>query len=89
MATKTRHDTRACVAACRRMIAATGRRAAHEDPWAIAALDALHADLEAATAEAIAGQRAAGIRWESIGEALGVTRQAALMKWGPKAEALG
>lgn len=67
-----------------RMIAAAGRRAAGLDPDQLARLQRLHRAVDDATAVAVAGQRSAGITWESIGEALGVTKQAALMRWGGK-----
>lgn len=68
----------------RRIITALGRHAACGDPEELAELAALHATVDHAIVAGIRGQRAAGIRWESIGAALGVTRQAALMRWGPK-----
>lgn len=64
-----------------RMIAAAGRRASRADPDMLAALLALHEAVDAAALVAVAGQRATGITWESIGEALGVTRQAVIMRW--------
>ena len=65
----------------RRSIAAAGRRVAQADPEDLALLIELHAYLDDAVAVAVAGQREAGMTWQSIGEATGTTRQAAIMKW--------
>lgn len=67
----------------RRMIRAAGRRVSHADPEDLAELVALKDDLDAAIITAVAGLRADGITWESIGRATGTSRQAAIMKWGP------
>lgn len=78
-----RVDTSAYLAMLRRMIRASGRRfAGQADPEDLATLLALHHDLDAAAREAVAALRGDGFTWESIGQALGVTRQAALMRWG-------
>jgi hypothetical protein len=42
----------------------------------------LRTGLEVATQAAVDGLRASGYTWQSIGEATGTSRQAALMKWG-------
>lgn len=67
-----------------RMVLAVGRRVADEDPEQLAELITLRHVLDEAIIEAVAGQRANDITWEAIGAATGTTRQAALMKWGPK-----
>jgi hypothetical protein len=66
----------------RRIIRAHGRRVAAGDPDALAALVALAAQIEAATADGVAGLRAAGYSWAEIAARLGVTRQAAQQRWG-------
>jgi hypothetical protein len=66
----------------RRIIRAHGRRVAAGDPDALAALVALSAQIEAATADGVAGLRAAGYSWAEIAARLGVTRQAAQQRWG-------
>jgi hypothetical protein len=73
----------------RRMIRAAGTRVSHADPDQLAELVALHHDLDAAILVAVKGQRDSGITWQSIGDATGTTRQAALMKWGPGLSAPG
>lgn len=65
----------------RRMIAAAGRRVAAGDVEELQQLRSLTADLDNATAAAVAGLRSTGNTWESIGAATGTTRQAAIMKW--------
>lgn len=75
------------LAMMRRMIAAAGRRVANADPDDLALLVDLHEALDDAIVTAVVGQRSAGITWQSIGEATGTTRQAAIMKWAPKAGA--
>lgn len=77
-----RHSDPANLAMIARMIAAAGKRAAGMDPDQLARLQDLHRAVDQATAVAVAGQRSQGITWESIGQALGVTKQAALMRWG-------
>lgn len=67
---------------CSRMIRAAGRRAADFDENQLARLQGLHSAVDAATADAVAAMRARGVTWAAIGAALGVTRQAALMRWG-------
>lgn len=75
--------TSATIAAATRMIRAAGRRAGGDDPDTLAALAALHRAVDDALAEAVAGQRSQGVRWESIAQALGVTKQAVVQRWGP------
>lgn len=65
-----------------RMLAAAGRKVGRTDPADLAQLAALRDDLEAAMVTAIAGQRADGITWASIGEAMGVTGSAIIIRYG-------
>lgn len=66
----------------RRIVRAYGRRVAGGDPDALAALVALAAEIDTATAEGVAGLRAAGYSWADIAARLGITRQAAQQRWG-------
>jgi hypothetical protein len=66
----------------RRMIRAAGARVARTDPDDLAELVAIRADLDAAIQAGVDGLRREGFTWQTIGEATGTTRQAALMKWG-------
>lgn len=66
-----------------RMITAAGRRVGGYDPDQLARLVGLHRTLDGAVVEAVAGQRAAGVTWRSIGEALGVTKEAVIQAYGP------
>ena len=73
-----------------RMIRAAGRRAGGYDPDQLPRLSHLHAEVEAAMVAAVAGMREQGVTWASIGNALGITKQAALMFYGPRvAELVG
>ena len=68
------------------MVAASGRRVAHADVNDLRELVAIQADLDEAIRAGVAGLRADGYSWKSIGEALGVTGQAVNMRYGkPKA----
>lgn len=78
------HTTDEYVASVARMIRAAGRRVAHEDPEQLAALAQLHQEVDEALMVAVAGQRASGIWWSSIGEALGVSKQAVIQRWASK-----
>jgi hypothetical protein len=75
------HTTAEYVQSVGRMIRAAGRRVGQADPDDLALLVNLHAALDDAIQAAVDGQRAAGIRWRSIGEATGTTPQAAVQKW--------
>lgn len=77
-------ETTDYLAMLRRMIAAGGKRVAEADEVELAELVALFDDLEAAVQLAVDGQREHGASWARIGDALGVTRQAAQMRWGKR-----
>lgn len=66
----------------RRVIRGAGRRVAEADEFELAELVQLRRDLEYAIGEAIEGQRAYGRSWQHIGDALGITRQAAHERYG-------
>lgn len=70
------------IAATGRMIRAAGRRVAEADPEQLAALNGLQGELERALLTGVAGQRASGIQWATIGRALGVTKEAVIQRWG-------
>lgn len=66
-----------------RMIRAAGRRVADADETELAALVALHADLDTAIQAAVLGQRATlGRSWGWVGRGLGISRQAAQQRFG-------
>lgn len=71
------------------LVRRAGVRVSTENIEDLRDLMALQRELDAATVQAVAGLRTAGVTWEQIGEATGTTRQAALMRWQPKIEALG
>lgn len=72
-----------------RLIRSAGRRVAGEDPDQLARLIRLRAHLDTAIDQAVIGQRHAGITWQSIGEACGTTKQAAIKKWARLEELAG
>lgn len=77
-------DTFAYLAAVARMIANGGARVAEADPAELKALLELREVLDEAITEAIRGLRESGTTWAEIGRVAGTTRQAALMRFGPK-----
>jgi hypothetical protein len=66
----------------RRIVAAAGKRVGDADAEDLAELISIRNDLDRAIQRAVDGLREDGYTWESIGQATGTTRQAALMKWG-------
>lgn len=66
----------------RRMIRAGGRRIGDADEVDLQDFLTLRHALEEAIAEAVKGQRRAGHSWAYIGRGLGVTKQAAQMRYG-------
>ena len=77
-------ETMDYLGAARRFIAAAGRRVRECDEPELAALIALRADLDAAIADAVHGQREHGKSWAGIALATGTTREAAYQRWGRK-----
>lgn len=65
-----------------RQIRAGGRRIADADEVDLLELVELHAEVEKALQVAVDGQRASGSSWAQIARGLGITRQAAQMRWG-------
>lgn len=66
----------------RRQINAGARRVAEGDEPELADLASLRDTIEQAIADAVAGQRANGKTWAQIALGLGVTKNAALMRYG-------
>lgn len=68
----------------RRIVAAYGRRVADDagDIAELGTLGALAGDVDAMIASTVTGLRASGHTWQEIGDALGVTRQAAQQRYG-------
>jgi hypothetical protein len=85
MRRRTEYETADFLAAVRRMLRAAGRRVADGDPVDLAELVALRAELDGIIADGVAGLRAQGVTWASIGEATGTSRQAAIQKWNRRA----
>lgn len=75
-------------AAITRMIRAYGVRVAEADDFDLAEMVTLRDVLEDAIGAAITGQRSNyGYSWAVIGDALGITRQAAQQRYGAKERA--
>jgi len=70
----------------RRILRAYARRVGDGDIEALAALRQLCSEVDTATAEAVKGLRQFGYSWADIAARLGVTRQAAQMRWGNRSE---
>lgn len=73
----------------RRSIRGHGRRVGDADPEDLVELLELREVVEEAIADAVAGQRANGFSWAQIARGLGVTRQAAQMRYGAQIQAPG
>jgi len=69
------------------MVVAAGKRVGRADVEDLRELLAIRDELDGAIQHAVDGLRADGYTWQSIGEGLGVTKQAALMRWGRKTDA--
>lgn len=80
------HKDPANLAMIGRMIDSAGRHVGQRDPDLLAELCALRGRLEAAIDVAVAGQRSSGIFWSSIAEALGVTKEAVVQRYGPQGQ---
>lgn len=61
---------------------AMARKAADGDPEFLAEMRNLRSYLETAIDQVVLELRARGHTWQSIGDAVGTTRQAAIMRWG-------
>ena len=70
----------------RRIVRAYARRVAGGDIEALTALHHLSSIVEIATGAAVEGLRAFGYSWTDIAIRLGVTRQAAQMRWGDRTD---
>lgn len=70
----------------RRVLRAYARRVAEGDIEALHGLRQLSSDVDAAMATAVAGLRRFGYSWSEIARRIGVTRQAAQLRWGARCE---
>lgn len=75
-------ETPEYAAMLKRMIRAYGRRVADADDIDLADMLEVQAVLEQAIADAVNGQREHGRSWSDVARGLGVTRQAAQMRFG-------
>jgi hypothetical protein len=67
-----------------RIVSGAGRRVADADPEELAQLLQLRDAVDQAVLEAVTGLRRSGVTWQDIGDAIGTTRQAAIMRWARK-----
>jgi hypothetical protein len=70
----------------RRILAAYARRVAAGDVEALRSLGIFASDVDTATRQAVTGLRTFGYSWSEIADRLGVTRQAAQMRWGERSD---
>lgn len=68
----------------RRILRAAARRVADRDIDALTALATLQAEVDQALVDAVAGLYGSPYSWTEIGDALGISRQAAQMRFGKK-----
>lgn len=66
----------------RRMLRAAGRRVAQGDEVELSALADLKDEVDGVIGQAVAAWRTQGRSWATIGEALGVSKQAAQQRYG-------
>lgn len=66
----------------RRMIRSFARRVGDADPEDLADMIAVQTELDAAITAAVRAQVDGGRSWTEIGEAAGISRQAAYKRWG-------
>lgn len=76
------------IAGIKRQLAAVGRAVAEDDPDLFAELVDLQDALAGAIDTAVIGLRR-DHTWQSIGDALGITRQACVIRWGHLAREAG
>jgi hypothetical protein len=79
---KTATDNTEFDAFVRRIVRAYARRVANGDIESIAALRHLSSTVDTATRDAVRGLRTFGYSWTDIAARVGITRQAAQMRWG-------
>lgn len=77
-------DTSSYLAMTARILAAAGKRVADADVDDLEALLHLRDLVDQAIVDAVRGLRSNGVTWEEIGSACGTTRQAAIMRYGPR-----
>jgi hypothetical protein len=68
----------------RRILRAYSRRVADKDIEALAGLVALRDEVDRAVVQAVSGLHGDPYSWTEIARVLGITRQAAQQKYGPK-----
>lgn len=87
MRRKITYDNQQYRAMLGRLISAYGRRGAEGDSTDLTEIAELGGLVTEALGVAVAGQRAAGASWSYIGEALGISKQAASARFGDRMSA--
>lgn len=82
-------ETPRFAAMLRRMVRAYGRRVGAGDPVDLATMIEVRDAFDEAIRAAVRGQREAGFTWREIGEGLGTTKNAALMRFRERTETVG
>lgn len=77
-----RYENDEYAAMLRRMVAAYGERVGASDPYDLADMLGVLADLDEQVGLAVRALRAGGYSWQDIGDGAGITRQAAQQRWG-------
>lgn len=77
-------DTSAYLRMTARIVSGAGRRVAESDPEELHELLLLRDAVDQAVLEAVAGLRRSGATWQDIGDSIGTTRQAAIMRWSKR-----
>ena len=80
-------ETSSYIAFAGRIIRRAGERVASADDWELGELLSLRSEVETAITRAVAGLRAQGHSWQYVGDALGITKQAAQQRYGERATA--
>jgi len=79
-------DTDSYLVAVARLVTNGGRRVADGNVEDLAQLLELRNRLDEAILTAVAGLRDTGVTWQEIGDTIGTTRQAAIMRWAAKVD---
>lgn len=80
-------ETGSYIAFARRIIRGAGARVAKADDWELGELLSLRDEVEDAISRAVVGLKAQGHSWQYIGDALGITRQAAQQRYADRMSA--
>jgi len=83
-----RKDIEETFAGAHRMVKGLELRSADEDPWAMAEMLTLAAELETAALHTCKRLREVGYTWTDIGQAMGISATTAIKRYAKKIDAL-